>query len=120
MDYARIRRLRHRFASTARTIKTQPYPRADRDEAVRLCREMAAAGMSLRESGEQLGLNPSTLRRWCLTATSSRTFAEIVVRRETEVTIASTPRELSVVSPSGWRIEGLELSQVSMLLGDLS
>lgn len=63
-------------------------------------------GRSWSEIADDLGLGVPTLMRWC---SGQRALPVVVKHAETST--------LSVVTPSGWRIEGVTLSQVAELLG---
>jgi transposase-like protein len=94
------------------------YSGAVRRRAVRLTRSESARGVAVAATARALGLRPRTLRLWMgrparirlrrveVTPTSPRPPVE----RETAPTL---------VTPQGYRVEGLELSSLVRLLREL-
>ena len=64
----------------------------------------------------ELGLRIETLRRWCVGREPDASPSRVVKLRPVEVVAESATRELSVVSRSGLRVEGLTLEDVVALL----
>lgn len=75
-----------------------------------------AAGASWQQIKRELGQKFDTVRRWCQESAPSRSRALLPVR-----VISEQPagRTVSVVSPSGLRVEGLTLSEAAALLRDV-
>lgn len=72
------------------------------------------AGASQREIGSRLGVAPETVRRWLSTALDLR---PVVIRDPVEPPAAPKPLgPLTLTAPSGWRVEGLVLSDLLPLL----
>lgn len=70
------------------------------------------AGATWAALSSELGLHLATLRRWC----GSRSAPRAIALRPVEVVADSASRSVTVVSPSGFRVEGLVLeSAVAML-----
>ena len=95
----------------ARTSGTQYNPT--------LRAEVAAYGNDRRRTGAtwttiagELGLNLETLRVWCLSAQREKR----VRLRSVEVVPDAKGPGLAVVSPAGFRVEGLTLESAAMLL----
>jgi len=89
------------------------YPQAVRMEAVTFAHEALASGASLSRIAASLGLGEVTLARWL--------EPERVGLRKVEILGAEparmpAPPGVVLVSPSGLRVEGLELAQVAELL----
>lgn len=89
------------------------YPQAVRLEAVAFAHEALASGASLSGIATSLGIGEVTLSRWL--------EPERVGLREVEILGAEPARMpaaagVVLVSPSGFRVEGLELAQVAELL----
>lgn len=73
-----------------------------------------AEGMIVTEIASELGLAPGTVLKW-----SARSSARALVPVEI-VAERSSARTVSVVSPSGFRIEGLSLLEAEALLRSLA
>src|SRR5271154_6897626 len=69
-------------------------------------------GRSWAQVATELGLRFETLRRWCVKRSPSLPRA----MRRVEIVAEGAPRELTVVSLSGLRIEGLTLEDAVALL----
>ena len=90
------------------------YPEDLRQEAVALARAGMRAGKSLGRVAEELGIGPATLGRWLEVGGASEPFRPVEVQRqEVEPSCASA---LVVFTPSGWRLEGLRLTDLTELL----
>lgn len=74
-----------------------------------------AEGAKWEAIGVELGLNYETIRRWCVGSSKTSTS----MRRVEIVTAARDPSGLSIVSPSGFRAEGLTLRDAVMMLATL-
>lgn len=85
------------------------YPEALRHLAVVHCEERRREQGSYREIAEELGISALTLSRWRDQLEPSRPpgFREVHLEDEAPKTTAA----LSVVTPGGVRIEGLDLAQ---------
>jgi hypothetical protein len=96
--------------------RTTPIPREIRERVLAFVGEARRRGESWEEIHREIGLSASALQRWWRVRESrSRLRAVHVVADET--TSARTP--VAVVSPRGYRIEGLTLQQAQALLGQL-
>jgi transposase-like protein len=87
-----------------------------RDELRAEAVALAGRGEPIVRIARALGISASSVRRWC-TATSPRSpsLVPVVVREEPRLDAV-----VHVVSPSGWRIEGVELDTAVRLLRGLS
>ena len=94
------------------------YPATTRREAVRLARAESARGVAVAATARALGLRPRTLGLWL------RSHRGPQLRR-VEVIEASSPQPVepearaSVVTPQGYRVEGLDLAALVRLLQEL-
>jgi transposase-like protein len=79
--------------------------------AIEYCHACRRAHQPFSEIAEALGISTVTLGRWLEKdrADSSSRFREVVVE---PVVPKAAEAQLAVVTPSGLRVEGLELSQV--------
>lgn len=83
------------------------YPPELRHALIRWVDRERERGCTWGKAAEALGLSMSTLMRWC----SKEQAVPVVVQQEDAV------QSVSVVTPTGWRIEGLSLEQAATLLG---
>lgn len=90
------------------------YPEDVRQEAIALARMGMLAGKSLGSVAEELGLRPATLTRWLGRGGAGEPLRPVEVQREEEE--PGQASSLVVVTPSGWRIEGLRLVDLAELL----
>ncbi|MFM7203103.1 MAG: hypothetical protein ACKO6N_20135 [Myxococcota bacterium] len=120
------------------------YPKALRARVVAWYRQRRAQGKLCREIGEELGIHPLQLARWARLEPSPhfRQF-ELIIPSESEElpdensrrsctssafssTVSpaaggtsdatSAPVRLTLVSPAGWRVEGLGLEQLGHIV----
>jgi len=89
------------------------FPEGLKDRASRWLSERRAAGVTVSVLAAQLGLAEGTVLRWSTRSahTQTRTLLPVTV-----VPDASIERRLSVVSPSGFRIEELTFAEAAALL----
>lgn len=91
-----------------------------RQEAIALAREGMSGGKSLRRVAEELGISPATLTRWLERGGAGEPLRPVEVLARCEAEPEHGPvSSLVVVTPSGWRIEGLGLKDVMALLAGL-
>ena len=109
----RVGRLRSRLHALSRGKAPTGirYPVELRAEVVGLVREARDAGVSIKRLAVGLGLPPYTLVRWL------RRTPRGSLRRVT-VTAAPlpTPVPLVLVTPEGWRVEGLDVATLLHVL----
>lgn len=89
------------------------YPQELRQEAVELVREGLAQGMGLREVAVRLGICHATLYRWLGKREGPVRRVEIVPEPAAREELAG---RLVLVTPGGYRVEGLGLGEVTRLL----
>lgn len=89
------------------------YPQAVRQEAVAFAQEALASGASLPGIAATLGIGEMTLSRWLEPARVGLREVEIL---GAESSARPSAGSVVLVSPSGFRVEGLELPQVAELL----
>jgi hypothetical protein len=86
------------------------YPEALRERATRWARQQLASGAAIAAVAASLGIGRDTLRRWLAPACIALVPVEVV----------DSPRaaeaEVSVVSPSGFRISGLTIDEAITVL----
>lgn len=108
-----------------------PFPEALRAFAVRYLEQMQAAGGTVVEAAAKLGVSAPTLYEW----RKGRTAGSTKRKKRTEksevlvpVRVGERPAEaagvqagpLAVVSPSGFRVEGLSVEAAAQLLRKLT
>lgn len=92
-------------------------PAALRVRLVALVRERQGAGASLRDLADSLGLSTETLTRWMATRPAA---LERGAERPLPVVVTSSPAAaLTLVTPGGFRVEGLSVASVAELLARL-
>jgi hypothetical protein len=84
------------------------FPADLRARAGRWLAKRRAEGATVAELAEELRLAAGTVLRWSSDAKRSRALVPVEV--------VSTERTVSVVSPSGFRLEGLSVSEAAALL----
>jgi len=104
----------HRRGREPRAVR---YPLELRARVAALARARQAAGGSLPALGRQLGIPVVTLKRWLQASAPSPAFRRIdlAARKPGEVENGEAP--LVLVTPAGYRVEGLTLAGVRELLG---
>ena len=90
------------------------YPEDLRREAIGLARTGMSAGKSLGSVAQELGLGSATLTRWLGRGGAGEPLRPVEVQREEEE--PGQTSSLVVVTPSGWRIEGLRLADLAELV----
>lgn len=108
----RFRELTSRLLSE-RSCRGAGYPEELREEAVGLVQEGLAQGSSLREVAVRLGVCHATLYRWLARKEVRLRRVEIVPE---PVTRCEAAHGLVLVTPQGYRVEGLGLGDVPRLL----
>lgn len=110
---ARVERFRRAVATyfSGRPGRGARYPEDLQQKAVVLARAGLGQGRSLGAVASDLGVGCATLARWI--KGSQEALRPVEVQREEEPGGASS---LVLVTPSGWRIEGLRLEDLPNLL----
>ena len=75
-------------------------------------RRQRAAGHSWARIAHRVGLSVGSLKNWSRTPPPARTLVPV----EVAATVTMAPMPLVVVSPGGYRVEGLDLATASALL----
>jgi len=103
--------------------RTVPYPTEVRELAKAYVRRGRARGESWPALAERVGIKPSTLQNWYLrngTAKKNVSVAPLPVRVTPDVVeSANEQRTFAIVSPSGYRVEGLSIDEAAELLARL-
>ncbi len=96
------------------TGRGRRYPAELRARVVTWARGRRAAGASWEEIKLELGQQFDTVRRWCVEAGETKALVPVRV-----VAPRVPVRTLSVVSPGGFRIDGLTPGEAAALLREL-
>lgn len=96
------------------TGRGKRYPAELRQRVAAWATRRHAQGASWETIKAELGQKFDTVRRWCLVATPSRALARVRVVAE-----HADPRLVSVVSPGGFRIDGVTMTEAAALLREL-
>lgn len=130
-----IPRARALLTRTRPAYPSAGYPVSVRDEVVALARHLLAQGRTTHSVARDLGLHGSTLRGWLeAAAVGGSAFVPVVVddtvskdRQAQAITPcpaparrAGPPSGLTLVSPRGFRLEGLDLDSALIALQRLS
>ena len=92
------------------------YPAELRARVVAWAARRRETGASWEAIKRELGQQFDTVRRWCVDSAATKSRAIVPVRVVPE---RKPERELSVVSPSGFRVDGLSLGEAAALLREL-
>lgn len=95
-----LEKLKAELRVVPRGRNTQPYPPELRERVVRYAQSRVAAGDPSSSIARGLGLRPETLRRWLGEPEPVRAVPVVVEA-------PAVAQRVVVVSPTGWRIEGL-------------
>lgn len=91
----------------------QRYPAGLKERAITLGHKQRAAGATWAEIGATFGLHQETVRCWC------NETAETPAMRRVEIVADESDKTVSIVAPSGFRIEGVTLADALTLLEKL-
>lgn len=108
----RLRELNERLASErgGRTGRGLRYSAALRHEVVGAAGEAKAGGLAVGTIARQLGVRPRTLHRWLGAGEGEGRFRLVRLRRVKDAD------GVAIVSPAGFRVEGLDLGAAATLL----
>jgi hypothetical protein len=98
--------------SKMRRGRGQGYAPELKSQAIAWAKAERRAGAGWKKMAEAIGVHATTLRDWCKDGSETR-------MRRVQVVSAKAPRTWSVVSPTGYKIEGLTLDEATALLGKL-
>jgi hypothetical protein len=85
-----------------------------RERVIEIGARRRAEGASWQRIGGELGMNYETVRRWCVERKPSTLRRIEIVPTEPELS-----RAISIVSPGGFRAEGLTVRDAVMMLATL-
>ena len=94
-------------------VKPKPYSAAQREFAVQYARRAMASGSSKSAILQTLGISDGALRKWMLPKDSiaGRGFRRVRLNKE-----VGTHGGLTILTPEGYRVEGLTPSSAAVLL----
>ena len=107
-----IKQVRRELARVARAVpgRSRRYPEPLRRAAVEVLRHGRAQGLGLRAVARQLGVSAETLKYW---ARGDRgTIRPVVQVAEDQSGGGERDQQLVLVTPAGYRIEGLTIAQI--------
>jgi transposase-like protein len=113
-EFARLRRLAEQHTERG-------YPQEFRRRALALEAQLTEQGWTQQRLVDALGISRPTLRRWREKyGVLAESKTEKPQLRPVEMSPAvATQTTVRIVSPEGWRIEGLRLDEVAELMGRL-
>jgi transposase len=108
-----------------------PFPEALRAFAVRYAEQTVEGGGTVVEAAARLGVSAPTLYEWRKGRTAgsakrkkraerSGVLLPVRVGERPEEAAVAGAQQVVVVSPSGWRVEGLSVESAAQLLGRLA
>ncbi len=103
-------RIREQVAALGRRRRGERIPAELRAEIADYARGRRADGGRVREVAAETGVSPESIRRWTVRAKATEPVALPVHVSRDEVCA-----QIAVVTPSGVRIEGLEVEQAAEL-----
>ena len=124
LDSARRLRLQARRFENRRQPTGTRYSAAFRAEVVFHARARVRAGVAVSRIARDLGLRPKTLTLWMRGVPVSK-LRTVRVERDAQpvpaaATVATAEQRLVVVTPSGVRVEGLDLDGIVQLMRSLA
>ena|SRR5689334_19144682 len=93
------------------------YPQSLRDRVVRWARERRRRGAGWLELAVEIGIAAESLRRW--TTRDEPSAALVPIRIVGEADDVDAERRLRLLTPAGYRVEGLTIAEVIVLLRSL-
>jgi transcriptional regulator with XRE-family HTH domain len=111
---SRLAEVRRAIAALGKRGRTTPVPQAVREQVLQYAAAERARGKSWQVLAREIGLSASGLQRWMQGRTPPRL-------QRVRVVADRAPQEILVtlVSPAGYRLEGLELEQALAALRQL-
>lgn len=95
------------------------YPEQLRRRVTTWAAARHAAGASWQEIKRELGQRFDTVRRWCAVEGGPRTLSRALVPVRVVRDESTAARTVAVVSPTGFRVEGLTLFEAAAMLREL-
>jgi hypothetical protein len=109
--------VRAAVAALGRRGRTTRIPDAVRTRVLAYTRRQRAAGESWTRVARTVGLSIGSLKNWSRLPAVARTLVPVAVAAPAGVAPPAVPAAaLVVVSPGGYRVEGLDLATASALL----
>lgn len=110
--------LRRRVMALGRRTRGARIPEELRAEVIHYASERRRCGDGVRKIARALGVSPESIRRWTTPSVIGRTRAlvPIVVRDDRH----AVPEPVTVISPGGYRVEGLTIGSAAALLRELA
>jgi hypothetical protein len=105
------RALREVVSQLERTAKTTPVPSGVRARIVAFAAQARAAGWSLPRVARAVGVSVGSVRNWRREPPAAALVPVVVTPRP-----IIEPAALTVVAPSGYRVEGLDVATTAALL----
>ncbi len=107
-------RLKVDLEGVERSHQAQRYPTELRRRAVTVVSALREQGASWRQVSAAVGLRADTLQRWCGGGSPAADASLVPVQ------VVGDRGGVTIVSPRGWRVEGLSLADAASLLRSLS
>ncbi|AKF87012.1 hypothetical protein MFUL124B02_36365 [Myxococcus fulvus 124B02] len=102
-----------------------PFPEALRAFAVRYAEHAVGAGGTVTDAAKKLGISGPTLYEWrkgrprLKPVEKSAALVPVRVSARPATAVGAGVQQVALVSPGGWRVEGLSVESAAQLLGTL-
>jgi hypothetical protein len=100
----------------ARRKGARPYTAAMKTKALQLAKNLQAQGLAMDVVAKRIGICAATLYLWRSSSRESRMVPVTVVRTEPQVV---APTSFVLVSPRGYRLEGVPVKLAVVMLQEL-
>ncbi|MFG0242531.1 MAG: hypothetical protein ACF8R9_07105 [Phycisphaerales bacterium JB054] len=87
------------------------YPVELKAQLVAYATQRRAAGAAFATISEELGLGHETVRRWCTKTECGSALSSAPTKFVPVEVVAEERSSLAIVSPSGFRLEGLDMTE---------
>jgi hypothetical protein len=92
------------------------YDKRLQERVIAYAGERRRAGAAWLAIATELGMKFETIRRWCVQGEPQSSAASPLALRRVEVMERDDSRSLAVISPAGFRVEGLTLQSAVLML----
>jgi hypothetical protein len=119
---AEARRIRQAIRDLGQRGRTERLPDVVRARVVAYVARRRAEGASWNSLGQAVGLSATTLQRWQAKAQDSkaaRVLVPVSVEGNRAAVVATASSAVVLHSPTGWRVEGLEVGDAIVILREL-
>jgi len=109
-----------RLLENHRPTSSGSYPKRIREQAARYACRRRAEKATWATIAKEVGVSTTSLANWSKALPESSTFVPVVVKTPSATPLPAADSLPTLISPTGYRVEGLSLQQLAQLLGRLS